>query len=178
MKLKSVLIGLVSVCLTMSMPAFADTKPVPAKPLGSSANSTPQEFKTDELVSSGHKFFGNISQGLASAIEAAVKRWGQPNGYILGQEAAGAFVGGLRYGEGTLYTRNAGDRAVFWQGPTVGFDFGGEGDFRPLRRHRRLGLFCRRLQCDGVDVRQYRRCSNRRRRRCPPRGEFRLSEIH
>ncbi len=54
-------------------------------------------------------------------------QWGLPNGYILGQEAGGAFVGGLRYGEGMLYTKNAGDLRVFWQGPSVGFDFGGEG---------------------------------------------------
>jgi hypothetical protein len=108
-------------------PAFADTKPMPAKPLGSSANETPATFKTDDLVKSGHAFFGSVSQGLASVIEAAVQRWGQPNGYILGQEAAGAFFGGLRYGEGKLYTKNAGDRPVFWQGPSVGFDVGGEG---------------------------------------------------
>ncbi|MFM7104355.1 MAG: EipA family protein, partial [Flavobacteriales bacterium] len=75
----------------------------------------PIQFSTDELVQSGHKFFGNVSQGLASVVEAAVKRWGQPNGYILGQEAAGAIVAGLRYGEGTLYTKNAGDCAVYWQ---------------------------------------------------------------
>lgn len=84
-------------------------------------------FNQNELVDSGHKFFGNVSRGLALAIEEAVRRWGEPNGYVLGQEASGAFVGGLRYGEGTLFTRNAGDRKVFWQGPSVGFDFGGEG---------------------------------------------------
>ena len=84
-------------------------------------------FSTRELVDSGHHFFGTISRGLAQAIEEATKRWGQPNGYILGQEAGGAFFGGLRYGEGTLYTRNAGDRKVFWQGPSLGFDFGGDG---------------------------------------------------
>lgn len=84
-------------------------------------------FRTGELVSSGHKFFGNVSRGLAMAIEEAVRRWGEPNGYVLGQEGSGAFVAGLRYGEGMLYTRNAGDRRVFWQGPSVGFDFGGEG---------------------------------------------------
>ncbi len=60
-------------------------------------------------------------------IEKAVSQWGQPNGYILGQEAGGAFVAGLRYGEGTLYTKNAGDLRVFWQGPSIGFDVGGEG---------------------------------------------------
>ena len=114
---------------TILSPALAQqsNKPVPAKPLGSSANQAPESFKTDDLIKSGHTFFGNVSQGLASVIEAAVKRWGQPNGYILGQEASGAFFGGLRYGEGTLYTKNAGDKQVFWQGPSVGFDVGGQG---------------------------------------------------
>ena len=57
----------------------------------------------------------------------AVSRWGEPNGYVLGQEGSGAFVVGLRYGDGKLYTKNAGDRRVFWEGPSVGFDYGGEG---------------------------------------------------
>jgi hypothetical protein len=89
--------------------------------------AAPDSFSTVELVDSGHRFFGTVSRGLALTIQEAVKRWGEPNGYILGQEASGAFVGGLRYGEGTLYTRNVGQRPVFWQGPSVGFDFGGEG---------------------------------------------------
>jgi hypothetical protein len=87
----------------------------------------PQEFSSEELVNSGHRFFGNVSRGLAMTIEEAGRRWGQPNGYVLGQEGGAAFVGGLRFGEGTLYTRNAGDRRVFWQGPSLGFDFGGAG---------------------------------------------------
>jgi len=85
-------------------------------------------FSSRELVSSGHRFFGTVSRGLALTIEEATRRWGEPNGYILGQEAAGAFVGGLRFGEGVLYTRNAGDRKIYWQGPSIGFDFGGDGD--------------------------------------------------
>jgi hypothetical protein len=88
----------------------------------------PAPFSTDELVDSGHKFFGAISRGLAQVVEEAVRRWGQPNGYILGQEASAAFVGGLRYGEGKMYTRNAGDQRVFWQGPSLGFDAGADGD--------------------------------------------------
>ena len=84
-------------------------------------------FAPREVVNAGHKFFGTISRGLALTVEEATRRWGEPNGYILGQEASGAFFGGLRYGEGVLYTRNAGDRRVFWQGPSIGFDFGGEG---------------------------------------------------
>lgn len=68
-----------------------------------------------------------MSRELAGVVEAAISRWGQPNGYILGEEAGGAFFGGLRFGEGMLYTKNAGDHKVFWQGPTLGWDFGGEG---------------------------------------------------
>lgn len=89
------------------------------------ANS--ETFEARELVDSGHKFFGSVSRGLALTVEEATRRWGEPNGYILGQEASGAIVGGLRYGEGTLYTRNAGDKRLFWQGPSLGWDFGGEG---------------------------------------------------
>jgi hypothetical protein len=89
--------------------------------------NAPEAFEPNEVVNSGHRFFGSVSRGLASVVEEASRRWGQPNGYILGQEASGAFIGGLRYGEGTLFTRNAGDTHVFWQGPSVGFDWGGDG---------------------------------------------------
>ncbi len=95
-----------------------------------SATATPAwagPFEPGELVSAGHKFFGNVSRGLASVIERAVSQWGLPNGYVLGEEGSGAFVAGLRYGEGTLYTKNAGDLRVYWQGPSVGFDWGGDG---------------------------------------------------
>jgi hypothetical protein len=85
------------------------------------------QYQSNELVDAGHRFFGTVSRGLAQIIEKAVSQWGLPNGYVLGEEAGGAFVAGLRYGEGTLYTKNAGDLKVFWQGPSVGFDAGGEG---------------------------------------------------
>jgi hypothetical protein len=85
------------------------------------------EFSPNEIVDAGHRFFGGISRGLATIVEKAVSQWGLPNGYILGEEGGGAFFGGLRYGEGMLYTKNAGDLKVFWQGPSVGWDFGGEG---------------------------------------------------
>lgn len=91
------------------------------------APTAPNSYNSNDLVQSGHQFFGSASRGLALAVEEAVRRWGEPNGYILGQEASGAFFGGLRYGEGKLFTRNAGQQRVFWQGPTLGFDVGGEG---------------------------------------------------
>jgi hypothetical protein len=84
-------------------------------------------FTVSELVNSGHRFFGSVSRGLAQVIEKAVSQWGLPNGYVLGEEAGGAFVAGLRYGDGVLYTKNAGDLKVYWQGPSVGWDFGGDG---------------------------------------------------
>jgi hypothetical protein len=63
----------------------------------------------------------------AGLSRRAVSTWGLPNGYVLGEEAGGAFVAGLRYGEGMLYTKNAGDLKVYWQGPSIGWDVGGEG---------------------------------------------------
>ena len=86
-----------------------------------------QSFGPGELVDAGQRFFGGVSQGFAGVIEKAIGQWGLPNGYVLGEEAGGAFVGGLRYGDGTLYTKNAGDVRVFWQGPTLGFDAGADG---------------------------------------------------
>jgi hypothetical protein len=93
------------------------------------AQSSPQphRYSSNELIDAGHRFFGGVSRGLASIIERAVSQWGLPNGYILGQEGGGAIIGGLRYGEGMLYTKNAGDLPVYWQGPSVGWDFGGDG---------------------------------------------------
>jgi hypothetical protein len=84
-------------------------------------------YSSNELIDSGHRFFGTVSRGLAQIIEKAVSEWGIPNGYILGEEGGGAIIVGLRYGEGTLYTKNAGDLKVYWQGPSLGFDIGGEG---------------------------------------------------
>jgi hypothetical protein len=85
------------------------------------------QYSSNEIVDAGHRFFGTISRGLAQLVERAGSQWGLPNGYVLGQEAGGAVVAGLRYGEGILYTKNAGDLRVFWQGPSLGWDFGGEG---------------------------------------------------
>jgi hypothetical protein len=82
-------------------------------PLPVRAQNADDTFSPSELVDSGHRHFGSVSRGLALTVQEAVKRWGEPNGYILGEEASGALFGGLRYGEGTLYTRNAGQRRVF-----------------------------------------------------------------
>lgn len=93
----------------------------------STSASRAQQYTAQEIVDSGHKFFGETSGGLATVVEKIFASYGLPNGYLLGEEGSGALIGGLTYGEGTLYTKNAGDHKVFWQGPSLGWDFGGEG---------------------------------------------------
>ena len=84
-------------------------------------------YSSREILQAGHGFFGSVSKGLASVVEYAFKQQGRPNGYILGQDAGGAFVAGLRYGEGVLYTKDAGSHRIYWQGPSIGWDAGAEG---------------------------------------------------
>jgi hypothetical protein len=95
-----------------------------AAPAGAQQSS---QYSMQEIVDAGHGFFGSTSGGLAKVVERAFESYGLPNGYILGQEGSGAFIAGLTYGEGTLNTKNAGQHSVFWQGPSLGLDWGGQG---------------------------------------------------
>ena len=116
------------VAFTSAMAQTTGTIPPPAPPSQPALPpTTANQYSSNEIIDAGHHFFGSVSHGLAMVVEKAVSKWGLPNGYILGEEASGAFIGGLRYGDGTLYTRNAGDVRVFWEGPSFGFDFGAEG---------------------------------------------------
>lgn len=91
------------------------------------ARADSSQYTMQEIVDAGHGFFGSTTGGLAKVVEQAFKRYGLPNGYILGQEGAGSFVIGATYGEGELYTKNAGQHTLFWQGPSIGLDYGGQG---------------------------------------------------
>jgi hypothetical protein len=118
------------VASTSVMAQTTGTIPPAAPPSQVSPPSPPtpaNQYSPNEIIDAGHRFFGGVSRDLAQLVEKAVSQWGLPNGYILGEEASGAFIGGLRYGDGTLYTRNAGDVRVFWQGPSFGFDYGADG---------------------------------------------------
>ncbi|MCQ2003405.1 DUF1134 domain-containing protein [Rhizobium sp. NRK18] len=97
-------------------------------PSSSTYAATNAEYSMQEIVDAGHSFFGETSGGLAKVIETAFSKYGLPNGYILGQEGSGALIAGLTYGEGALYTKNVGEHTVFWQGPSLGLDYGGNGD--------------------------------------------------
>jgi hypothetical protein len=87
-----------------------------------------ETYSSEEIVNAGHRFFGEISGSLATLVERTVSRYGLPNGYIVGQEGSGAIIGGLRYGDGVLYTKREGPRQVYWQGPSIGWDIGGDGN--------------------------------------------------
>src|SRR6266550_1663020 len=116
------------VASTSVMAQTTGTIPPPAPPSQPpSPLPTANQYSSNEIIDAGHRFFGSVSRGLAEIVEKTVSKWGLPNGYILGEEASGAFIGGLRYGDGTLYTRNAGDARVFWEGPSIGFDAGADG---------------------------------------------------
>ncbi|MCE9639555.1 MAG: DUF1134 domain-containing protein [Betaproteobacteria bacterium] len=82
-------------------------------------------YDQDSIVKDAADFFGQGAEGLAKVIEKAFKEHGRPNGYVKGQEAGGAVTIGLRYGEGTLQMKSGATKKVFWHGPSIGFDVGG-----------------------------------------------------
>ncbi|MEQ8387449.1 MAG: DUF1134 domain-containing protein [Alphaproteobacteria bacterium] len=82
-------------------------------------------FTKNEIIESANSFFGATTAGLADVVEKAFQDHGRPNAYITGEEVSGAVGVGVKYGRGDLNFKSGGTRKVFWQGPTVGFDFGG-----------------------------------------------------
>ena len=103
----------------------AGTAPATASQRASKASTTvPQK----DVFSAAEGVFGKGAEGLADLIEDLLRKRGDPSGYIPGREAGGAFIAGVRYGSGTLHHSIEGDRKVYWTGPSVGFDFGGNAD--------------------------------------------------
>ena len=84
-----------------------------------------ETYSREELVNNVSDFLGVTAEAAGGAVERAFQDNGRPTAYIAGEEASGAFVGGLRYGRGLLYMKNRQPIEVFWQGPSVGWDFGG-----------------------------------------------------
>ena len=88
--------------------------------------TTEETYSQGEILGKAKGFFGATTEGLAKAIEKVFEDQGRPNAYITGEEVSGAIGIGVRYGEGTLNRKTGGTRAIYWQGPTVGFDFGAD----------------------------------------------------
>lgn len=108
------------------------TTPTPPTPQGDArANATTnaaETYKRDDLIAAGEGVFGKGAEGFAQIIEKILKDQGEPNAYIAGREASGAFVVGLRYGSGIMTHKVEGQRPVYWTGPSVGFDVGGDAN--------------------------------------------------
>lgn len=116
-------------------PAPRETYAAPAAQAGAapaSSGMTPtydtgraQTYSADEMIRATSDFLGVTAESAGAAIEKIFKDKGQPTGYIAGEEGSGAFVAGLRYGRGLLYMKGRPTLEVFWQGPTIGWDWGG-----------------------------------------------------
>ena len=87
----------------------------------------PATFAEQDVLGAAEDVFGKGAEGLAEIVRKSMKQYGQPNGYIVGREAGGAIIFGLRYGSGKLYHKVEGEMPVHWTGPSVGFDIGGDG---------------------------------------------------
>lgn len=116
---------------TPQTPALVDPQPVapqqnaPAAGTRSQASAT---FQKDDLIGAAEGVFGKGASGLAGIIEDILKEQGEPNAYIAGREASGAIGIGLRYGSGELFHKVEGQRKVYWTGPSIGFDIGGDAN--------------------------------------------------
>ena len=122
-------------------PSAANTPSEPATTTTNSTNSTsstapntppnmPENASTtayhqDDLIGAAEGVFGKGAEGLAGIIEKILKEQGEPIAYIAGREASGAIGVGLRYGSGTMFHKIEGQRDVYWTGPSIGFDLGG-----------------------------------------------------
>lgn len=88
--------------------------------------TTGPTYEEGDVLGAAEGVFGKGAKGLAELIEKILAKQGRPNAYIAGHEGSGAFVVGARYGSGTLSHRVAGNQKIFWRGPSVGFDVGGD----------------------------------------------------
>ncbi len=104
------LLGVALLGLTLALPTAAATE---------------DTYDQDSILKDATEFFGSTTEGLAKLVEKAFKEQGRPNGYIKGEEASGAIAVGLRYGDGELLMKNGGSKRVYWTGPSLGFDLGG-----------------------------------------------------
>jgi hypothetical protein len=107
--------------------APADATQAQAQPPGTGASRAPdtQTYEQGDVIDAAEGVFGRGAEGLAKMIERILKDQGRPTAYIAGREAGGAFAVGLRYGSGVLHHKVEGDSKVYWTGPSLGFDIGG-----------------------------------------------------
>ena len=114
-------------------PADAAPAQAGAVPEGSAHDRAAADIRGDtvarrDVFTAAEGVFGKGTKGLADMIEKLLRDQGEPNAFITGREAGGAFVLGVRYGSGTLHHQIEGDRPIYWTGPSIGFDFGADAN--------------------------------------------------
>ena len=129
--------------------SYAPPQPAPASNGATPAYDTgrAQTYSADEMIRATSDFLGVTAESAGAAIEKVFKDKGQPTAYIAGEEGSGAFVAGLRYGRGLLYMKGRPTLEVFWQGPTVGWDWGGNAS--------RVFTLCYNLQYPDAIFRRF-----------------------
>jgi hypothetical protein len=106
---------------------YADSgQPTGARTEAEIAAGTADTFKREELLRAAEGTFGRGAAGLSGILERTLKEQGEPNAYIAGSEAGGAVIVGLRYGKGKMFHKIEGEQPIYWTGPSVGFDLGGD----------------------------------------------------
>ena len=106
-------------------PAY-DGQTAPQAAVPPPAAPAPGAVPRDDVFTAAEGVFGRGARDLAHILENILRDQGLPTAYIAGQEAGGAFMLGVRYGSGTMHHQIEGDRAVYWTGPSLGFDVGGD----------------------------------------------------
>ncbi len=109
-------------------PAIPADAPVAAEARKEATTRAADTYERDDLLAAGEGVFGKGAEGLAGILEKVLKDQGRPNAYIAGREASGAFVVGVRYGSGVMTHKVEGQQPVYWTGPSVGFDVGGDAN--------------------------------------------------
>ncbi|HTI65917.1 MAG TPA: DUF1134 domain-containing protein [Caulobacteraceae bacterium] len=124
----------------------AETMPPPA-PIQPAYPVKAASYSKEELASDISDFFGTTTEAAGGVVERIFHDHGQPTGYIAGQEGSAAVGLGLRYGKGLLYMKNRAPEPVYWQGPSLGWDFGGNAS--------RVFTLCYNLQYPDAVFRRY-----------------------
>jgi hypothetical protein len=109
-------------------PAAEAQSAAPATASDRASDATANTLSKQKVLSAAESTFGKGAEGLADLIEDLLRDQGEPSAYITGREAGGAFVVGVRYGQGTLHHGVEGDRPIHWTGPSLGFDFGADAN--------------------------------------------------
>jgi hypothetical protein len=130
-----------------STPAYPSAGPTGAPAPAAPPPGGPQPYSQDEIVTNVSDFLGVTAEAAGAAVERLFSKNGRPTAYIAGEEGSGSFVVGLRYGRGLLYMKERQPLEVFWQGPSVGWDWGGNAS--------RVFTLCYNLQVPEVIFQRY-----------------------